>query len=133
MNTFVVELEDRPGQLARVTEALAGRGVNILVYGLSVAGQWAMAFVANDEQRARSALDDAGISYRELPVMHVTMEDKPGQSASVSRRLADAGVNIELWVPVDTSQGNFTVAVAVDKAEVAREALAEQLTTWSYR
>lgn len=132
MNAFIVELPNRPGEMARVTEVLAARNVNILVWGIGIGDRYGMPFVCNDEEGARKALGDAGISYRELPILHVRMEDKPGQSAAASRKLADAGVNIELWAPVDTGPEGLTVAVGVDDLEAAETALSGQLTTWSY-
>lgn len=133
MNAFIVELENRPGAMARVTEVLARRGVNLLVYGIGLGARGAIGFIANDEERARSALKDAEITYREVPVVHVRMEDQPGQAASASRKLADAGVNIDVWLPVDTRPDSFTVAVGVDKVDAARRALEGQLTTFTYR
>ena len=52
--------------------------------------------------------------------------------ASTSRRLAYAGVNIEFWLPVDTSPTNFIVALGVDNLEAARNAVSEQITDWTY-
>ena len=65
-------------------------------------------------------------------MIFVAMEDKPGQTAATSRKLADAGVNIEFWLPVDTSTGTFTVAIGVDRTDAAELALSSQLTAWSY-
>lgn len=62
----------------------------------------------------------------------IRMEDRPGQSAAAARKLADAGVNIEFWMPVDTSRDRFTVAVGVDDQETAKQALSDQLTDWTY-
>ena len=132
MNGFIAQLESRPGEMARLTEALSAQGVNVLAYAIGAGDQAAIGFVVNDEETTRSTLGNAGITYRELPVLTVRMEDKPGQAASTSRRLADAGVNIEMWLPVDTSQANFTVALCVDNIEAAQEALGEQITEWSY-
>ncbi len=132
MNAFIVEIENRPGEIARVTEVLAARRVNILVSSLAVGARGGIGFVANNEELARSALNGAKIAYREVPVLHVRMQDKSGQTASASRRLASAGVNIEVWLPVNTTPDNFIVAVGVDKVEAAKKALGEQITTWSY-
>lgn len=134
MNAFIVQLNNRPGEIARVAEALSARGINILVYGLGGGrAEGPIAFIPNDEEGSRSTLREAGIAYHEVPVITVSMEDKPGQTASASRRLAHAGVNIELWLPVDTNPSSFKVALGVDNVEAARKALREQLTTWSYR
>ena len=132
MNGFITQLENRPGEMARLMEALSAQGVNVLIYAVSTGDQAAVGFVVNDEEATRSILRDAGVGYREIPVFTVRMEDKPGQAASTSRRLADAGVNIEFWLPVDTSQSNFTVALGVDNVEAAQETLSEQITRWNY-
>lgn len=133
MNAFVFQLPNHPGELAKVTQALAARGVNLLVYDLGPGDPGAVGLVASDDATTRSALGDLGVTFREIPVLTVRMEDKPGQAASTSRRLADAGVNIELWLPVDTSPDNFVVALGVDDMEAARQAVSEQLTDWSYQ
>ena len=45
--------------------------------------------------------------------------------------LADAGVNIELFVPVGISDRHFTMAIGVDKVDEARKALGDMVTEWS--
>jgi hypothetical protein len=132
VNAFVFQLPNRPGELAKVTEALAARGINLLVYDLGPGDQAGIALVTSDEEATGSTLGDLGVAFRETPVLTVRMEDKPGQAASTSRRLADAGVNIELWLPVDTSPDNFVVALGVDNTATARKAVSEQLTGWKY-
>jgi hypothetical protein len=132
MNAFIVEVENRPGTLAQVTEAVAAKGVNILVLTVAFGDRGAVAFVCNDEGGARSGLDEAGLPFRKSPVVLIGMEDTPGQSAAAARKLADAGVNIDFWMPVDTAKDRFTVAVGVDNEEVARQALSDQLTDWTY-
>ncbi len=132
MNGFIVRAENRPGELARLTEALAAKGVNILVHSLGLDGDAALGWIANDEDATRSVLADLGVGFREVPLIFVAMEDKPGQTAAASRKLADAGVNIEFWLPVDTSAGSFTVAIGVDRSDAAELALSNQLTAWSY-
>ncbi len=132
MNGFIVQLENRPGEMARLTEALSAQGINVLVYAVGAGEQAVLGFMVNDEETTRSTLDNAGIGYREIPIFTVRMEDKPGQSASTSRRLADAGVNIEFWLPVDTSETNFIVALGVDNLEAAKNAVSEQITDWTY-
>ncbi len=129
MNAFVFDLPNRPGEMARVTEALAARGINILIYDLGLV----LGLVVSDEEATRSTFEDLGVAFREVSVVAVRMEDRPGQAASISRRLADAGVNIEIWLPVDTSPQNFLVALGVDDIEAAREAVREQITEWSYQ
>ena len=132
VNSFVVEVENRPGELVRVTETLAARGVNLLLYSLGLDGRGDVVFLASDEETTRSTLRDAGISFREFPLMFIRIEDRPGQVAAASRKLADEAVNIEIWLPVDTRKESFTVALGVDNTEIAQKVLSDQLTTFSY-
>jgi hypothetical protein len=126
MNAFVVEMENRPGELARLAEALADKGINIT--SISAAGSGssgAIGFVTNDEQATRDALDQAGITYRQVELVAAALEDRPGTLAQAARRIADAGVNIELLIPTGMTGSRVTVAFGVDDAVAARQALGE--------
>ena len=51
--------------------------------------------------------------------------------AKTASRLADAGVNIEFFAPVEyKADGRATVAIGVDKIDAARTALSDQLVDW---
>jgi hypothetical protein len=131
MQAFIIEAPNRPGELARVAEVIAGRGINIEAFSLGFGSGGAIAFLTNDEKGLQSALDDDGVTYTEVPFLTVSLEDKPGTIAKTARRLADVGVNIEFLAPVDFAAGRkATVAIGVDKIEVARTALSDQLTDW---
>ena len=117
---------------------LAKRGVNLLVTGVASRGRGVAAFVCDDEDGARLALTEAGIDHREIPALQVHMEDRPGEAAQISRKLADAGVNVEFWMPVESiwasflagvggSGEAFTVALGVDDPDAARAALGKRV------
>jgi len=63
-------------------------------------------------------------------VVTVWLEDKPGTAAKTAKKLADAGVNIELFAPVEYTDGKATIAIGVDKIDEAKRVLADQLTKW---
>jgi hypothetical protein len=132
MNAFIVEAANRPGELAKVTEILAARGVNLLVSSLGSGDRGLIGFIADNEETSRSALKDAGIAYQETPIIHVRAEDRPGETAAVTRKLAEGGVNVEFLVPVDTNKANFICAFGVDNVEAAEKVLGDQVTTFSY-
>jgi hypothetical protein len=127
MNVLIVEMENRPGELAKVAEALADRGINITGVGAagSSGGKSAIAILTNDESGATTALERAGIGFRATPVVAATLEDRPGTLALAARRLADAGVNIEAVVPTGRSGSGITVGIGVDDAAKAEAALGE--------
>jgi hypothetical protein len=130
MNAFIVEGENRPGELARIAEAIANRGINITSGSLgSCGGRGTVAILSNDESGTRSALLDAGLTFHETEVIPVSLEDKPGSLATVARRLADAGVNIETVIPTGMSGNRVTLAIGCDKPDVARNATSEFAST----
>jgi hypothetical protein len=98
---FRITLEDRPGELARVAEALGGAGVNIEgLCGLGVEGKGVICLVVEDAAGARSALQGAGVPIEaesEAIVLDVAADaGRPGAAAEIARKVADAGVNIEV-------------------------------------
>lgn len=131
MQGFIVELANRPGELARVAETIATRGINVEAFGLSYGTTGAAAFVAYDETGIRDALNAEGFTYREVPLLTIWLEDNPGQVAWAAKRLGEAGVNIELFAPVDHGTDHkATIAIGVDKVDDARRVLSDQLTEW---
>ncbi|MGH2394084.1 MAG: hypothetical protein ACRDGH_11450 [Candidatus Limnocylindria bacterium] len=129
MQWFIAEAANKPGEFARHTDAIAKRGINLSnVICLGIGDRGGAAFYATDEAGLRTALNDAGIAYREVSVLTASLEDKPGTVASAARSLGDAGVNIELVAPVGMSDRKVTVAFGVDKVEEARKALGKLVT-----
>jgi len=131
MKAFVIEAANRPGELARVAELIAGKGINIEAFSLGYGAEGALAILSRDENGLQSALDETGITYKEVPLLTIWLEDKVGAVAMAARKLADAGVNIEFFAPVDfQADRRATVAIGVDKIDAARTALSDQLIEW---
>jgi hypothetical protein len=126
MHGFIVELQNIPGELARLAEALAERGINIT--GVSAAtsgGTGAIGLTTNDEAGTRSALEGASIAYRELDLISISLADRPGTLADAARRLAGAGVNIELVMASGRGADRVDVIFGVADAAAARAALGD--------
>ena len=124
MQWFVVEAANKPGEFARHASAIAQRGINLQnAVCLGIGDRGGAAFYATDEAGLRSALNDAGIAFREISVLTATLADKPGTLADAAKRLADAGVNIELVAPVGMDARGVSVAFGVDKIDEATKAL----------
>ena len=127
MSAFTVELESQPGELARLCEAMAAREINLLLCGIAHGDTGTVAFVVDDEVAARTALQDAGIQFTERPALTLRLENLPGAGAAAFRRLADAGVNLELLLPVQVSKEEFFAVICVDDVDSARRALGDQV------
>jgi hypothetical protein len=130
MQAFILETANRPGEFARQAEAIATRDINVAAIALGLGTRGGAAFLARDESGVRSALSTAGLTYHEVPVVTIWLEDKPGTAAKTAKKLADAGVNIELFAPVEYTDGKATIAIGVDKIEEAKRVLSPQLIEW---
>ena len=99
MRDLAIALDNRPGALAEMGEALGRAGVSIEGGGVWVVdGRGAAHFLFVDGAAARTALEAAGIRVleeREVLVQRLK-QDVPGQLGQLTRRMADAGVNIEV-------------------------------------
>jgi hypothetical protein len=100
MQDLTVNLENKPGALAQLGEALGNAGVNIEgVCGLAGAngGAGEVHILVADAELARSALEEVGISsgtMRDVEVISIV--DQPGEMGRHLRKVADAGVNVDL-------------------------------------
>jgi hypothetical protein len=132
MQWFIVEAANKPGEFARHASAIASREVNLSnVVCLGIGDRGGAAFSSTDESALRSALNEAGIAFREVSVVEATLDDKPGTIADAAKRLGDAGVNIELIAPTGMDGQKVNVAFGVDKADAARAALGDLVSATS--
>ncbi|HEX2362169.1 MAG TPA: hypothetical protein VHI11_08880 [Jiangellaceae bacterium] len=127
MSAFTVEFGNQPGQLARLCEAMAARGVNIVVCGAAHGDAGTVAFIADDEMAARAALEGAEIEFDERDALTVRMGNVPGAGAATFRKLADAGVNVDLLLPVRVSTDEFLAVICADDLDAAASALGNQV------
>jgi hypothetical protein len=117
---LTVILEDRPGTLADVGEALGKAGINIEGgCGFPCEGEGVFHILVEDAAAARRALEETGLEVRgERQVLVLEVEDQPGAFGEVSRRIANAGVNIDL-VYLATNSRLVIGADDLDKARAA--------------
>ena len=99
MKDLTIRLENRPGALAEMGEALGMAGVSIEGGGAFLVDGNAIAhFLFEDGTAARQALESAGIEViddREVLIQRLN-QDEPGQLGKIARLMADSGVNIEV-------------------------------------
>jgi len=99
MQDLAIRLDNVPGSLGRMGEALGRAGLSIEGGGAWVVGGQGMAhFLFADGAAARRALEEGGIevlAVRDVVVQRLA-QAMPGQLGMLTRRMADAGVNIEV-------------------------------------
>jgi len=129
MNAFLIDLDNKVGELARVAEAIAAKGVNITSVAASASGSGgSVAIVTDDDAATRAALQGAGCSFREAEVTTTALHHEPGALAKASRRLADAGVNIDAVLLTGMQGNDITVAFITGDPAKAREILSRSGT-----
>jgi len=119
MKDLSIALDDRPGALAAMGDALGRAGVSVEGGGAWVVnGQGAAHFLFEDGAAARSALEAAGIQVveeRDVLIQRLK-QDEPGQLGKLTRLMANAGVNIEALY----SDHNHQLILVVDDMEKGR-------------
>lgn len=127
MSAFTVEFDNQPGQLAGLCEVMAARGVNLVLCGAAHGERGTVVFIADDESAARTALQDAGIEVTERTALTVRLKNAPGAGAAMFRKLAVAGVNVDVFLPVRVSDTQFMAVICVDDVDTARSVLGHEV------
>jgi hypothetical protein len=117
-------LEDKPGTLAKATEAIASQQINIEGGStLKCGGEGIFHSLYRTEQEAataKKALEKAGFKTRDVKKVVVTeAEDKPGGAAKLYRAVADNDVNISFTYLATQTR----VVIGSDQPEKVTEAL----------
>ncbi len=117
---LTVSIENRPGTLADISEALGNAGINIEgICGFPCEGEGVGHLLVEDAAGARRAIEGArGKVTAERDVLILEIEDKPGGLGERARRIANAGVNVDLIYLATRTR----VVIGADDLEKARDA-----------
>src|SRR2546426_12684211 len=123
LKDLTIELDEKVGSVASAAEALGKAGVNIEgICGFVVGGKGVGHVLVADPAKARPALQTAGAPLtgeQDVPVLDI--EDKPGSLGKVTRKISDAGVNLNaVYLATKTR-----VAIGARDIEKARAAAGE--------
>jgi len=125
MNAFLIDLDNQVGELARITEAIAARGINITGFsGATCGDSGTVLLLTADDAGTKSALQGIGCSFREHEIAETKLPNVPGSLARAARRLADAGLNIEAAVPTGMDEQGVVVGFVTNDPAKARSVLA---------
>ena len=95
---LVIDIENTPGALAQVAAAISDAGVNIAA--ATCVGPGARAELHILVPHAEAAKHSLAISHlavsREREVVVVDVEDRPGVLADLTRKIAKAGIDLDL-------------------------------------
>jgi hypothetical protein len=108
-------LDNRPGTLERVCDALSEAKINIYAIATSdTVDHSVVRMVVSDPGRAMSVFEEHGTLVVETDVLMIEGDNKPGSLAKICSRLSAAKVNIEYCycaTPPDARKGLLILRV----------------------
>src|SRR5688500_7198354 len=121
---LVIDIENTPGALARVAAAISDAGVNIAAATCVGPGARAeLHILVPHAEAARHSLSISQVGVtREREVVVVDVEDRPGVLADLTRKIARAGVNLDLVYVATRNR----VVFGSDDLDALRAAVAER-------
>jgi hypothetical protein len=126
MEQVSVFVENRPGRLVEMLQALRDHGINISALSVADTTDFGIVrMILSEPQRGAQALREAGFTARLTEVLKVEVPDQPGGLLdSVAEPLARAGINIEyVYAFIDPTPGRATVVIKTQDLEAAERAI----------
>lgn len=118
-------LDNKPGTLARVCDALAAAKINIYAISTSdTVDHSVIRMVLSDWRKALLLFEEHGTLVVETEVLMIEGTNRPGSLAAIAHKLADARINIEYTycaTPPDAKNG--LLILRVSNAKKALKAL----------
>jgi hypothetical protein len=113
---LAIFLDNRPGTLARVVDALAEAKINIYAIATSdTVDHSVIRLVVNDYRKAMHVFEEHGTLIVEDDVLMIDGANKPGELARLAHKLADAKINIEYCysaTPAESKNGLMIMRVS---------------------
>jgi hypothetical protein len=121
---IVLDIANRVGALAQVTQILADAGVNVA--GLQLGrgpDQHNLRLTVDNPGVAIAALARHGLEAKRTEVLTLSVKNRPGALAAAAARLAEHGVNIHAVFLSAKSTKHVELILQVDDVSAARKAL----------
>jgi len=116
-------VENQPGALAKIALALGEARVNIDgITGLGLEDTGLICLAIDDPGAARKILQDLAVDFKESQTLVIEISNHPGELATLLRRLADDGINVQsLYAGVERNK--LVLTLTVDNIARAKEIL----------
>src|SRR5260370_17966252 len=116
---FTITIDNQPGAVAAIAQALGDAKVNILsLLGTAQGTAGSVQFIVDDARRAKKALDAARIAYQETPAEACDLPNKPGALAQCLPNLAAQRTNLNSIHATAAKGGKQAVIVYTAEAAV---------------
>ena len=119
---LMIQVENKPGTLARICSELAKVAVNITAIMATRDEKEGIRVVATPHATAKKVLDGLKIPYREEDGIAVRLSDRPGALGKATRKLADKGINIHYaYGTIVKGEGHALVIMGVSDVNKAAD------------
>lgn len=110
----------KPGTLATLCSKLAEKAVNITAIMAAPEEAGGIRIVASPHAAACKVLDGLGMRYGEEEAIAVRITDRPGALGRTTRKLADAGINVEYAYGTIVKGGADRALILLGVSDVAK-------------
>lgn len=123
-----VFMENRPGRLYKLTNALGKEGIDFVTLSIADTKDFGIVrFIARDNERAYEILKKEGFTVGITELIGVEVEDKPNALAEVVALMEQENINIEyLYSFVLTNHNSAKILMRVNETERAVRLLEEK-------
>ena len=119
-----VFLENKEGRLDKVLKTLADGGINLLSASLADTSEFGvLRLLADDADKAKSILKDAGFTARIDNVIAAVVPDAVGRFAKVCAMIHEAGINISYIYGLSIDGEGTPIAIKTDNNDKVVEIL----------
>ena len=96
VNQLVIPVKDEVGLLGRLLGLISDKGINVQAYCVYTnSGSGTLLMITNNDIAAEKALAEQGFEPAEEEVLVLTVDNKVGICADISKKLGHAGINIK--------------------------------------
>ena len=128
MKQITIVAESAPGLLARVSEILADRGINIETLDAETIQDHGIVILTVDRyDEALVALRDAGVHAVSEDAIIIRIADEPGALAKISLRFHEAKIRVRSVRIISRGEGYGLVALSTERTEQALELVKDVL------
>jgi len=122
-----VFVENQPGRLVAMLEALAAQDINIQALSIAEGADFGIVrMILSDARQGTEALRKAGFTVKETTVIQKEMPDRPGGLLETVAPLSKAGINVEYFYAfIEPTPGKANLILKVSDPDRAIKVLGD--------
>lgn len=128
MKQIKLELENNPGEIAKISTKLGEVGINMeSLFGKSLNDKGILHFVTDNPKTAEETLKKIGYNPEVTDMVIINLMNRPGELGKVTRELAHKKININSIYVLGEEQKNLKIALTTDNLSKTKKALKKYL------